>query len=78
LLKLKVIYGYDLKVPLMASVMKRLMCGGSTGVAAWGGTVSILDAEFLPTSKQCLLYYDRGRIPLEAWAIVDMQSRAQK
>jgi hypothetical protein len=78
LLKIRVVYGYELKVPLMASVMKRLMCGGSTGVTAWGGQVSIVDSEFLPTSKQCLLYYDRNRIPLEAWATVDMQSAAYK
>jgi hypothetical protein len=77
LLKLHVVYGYELKVPLMASVMKRLMCGGSTGVSAWGN-VSIVDAEFLPSSKQCLLYYDQRRIPIDAWAIVEMQSRAQK
>lgn len=77
LLKLHVVYAYDLKVPLMASVLKRLMCGGSTGVAAWGN-VSMPDAQFLPTSKQCLLYYDLNRMPIESYAIVEMQSRAEK
>ncbi len=77
LLKLHVVYAYDLKVPLMAAVLKRLMCGGSSGVSAWGD-VSLLDAEFLPTSRQCLLYYGQNRMPIEAYAIVEMQSRAEK
>jgi len=76
LLKLRAVYGYELKVPLMAGVLRRVMCGGSIGVAAWGN-VSLLDAE-MPGSTACLLYYSRGRIPLESVAIVEMQSRAER
>jgi hypothetical protein len=76
LLKLRVVYAYDLKVPLMAGVIKRIMCGGKIGVGAWGN-VSALDAEYLPFSQNCLLYYRQGRVPIESFAIVEMQSRAQ-
>jgi hypothetical protein len=73
LLKLRVVYGYELKVPLIAGVIKRVMCGGSTGVEAWGD-VPAWEAFDLP---RCA-YYVRGRIPIESYAIVEMQSRAEQ
>ena len=76
LLKLHVVYGYELKVPLIAGVLKRVMCGGSIGVNGWGN-VSLLQA-IDPASVQCLQYYDRGRVPIESYAIVEMQSRAEQ
>jgi hypothetical protein len=79
LLKLRVVYGYELKVPLMAGVIRRVMCGGQSGVEAWGN-VSPLNAVYLPTpspTNPCI-YYIQGRIPIESTAIVDMQSRAQQ
>lgn len=76
LLKLKVVYGYELKVPLMAGVLKRMMCGGRIGVEAWGN-VDFTDA-IAPGSSDCLFYYRQGRVPIESFAIVEMQSRAEK
>lgn len=76
LLKIKAVYGYELKVPLMAGVLKRMMCGGKIGVEAWGN-VDFADA-IAPGSSDCFLYYQRGRVPIESFAIVEMQSRAEK
>lgn len=77
LLKIKVVYGYELKVPLMAGVLRRMMCGGSIGVAAWGN-VDWADAIAGPASSDCLTYYMLGRLPIESYAIVEMQSRAER
>jgi hypothetical protein len=76
LLKLRVTYGYEMKVPLIAGVVKRVMCGGSIGVSAWGD-VSVLEAAD-PSVERCLKYYNNDRIPIETFAIVEMQSRAEK
>lgn len=75
LLKIRVVYGYELKVPLIAGVLARVMCGGSIGVEAYGN-VQPWDALFGVASSTCLKYYMRGLIPLESHAIVEMQSRA--
>ena len=84
LLKLKVVYGYQLKVPLVGYVMKSVMCGsGDTGVAAWGNT-NLLEAIERGNMSICAKYYygggvtDAVRIPIESYAIVEMQSRAEK
>jgi hypothetical protein len=77
LLKLKVVYGYELKVPLMAGVLRRMMCGGTIGVVAWGN-VSASEAIAGNTSDDCIRFYRRGRIPIESFAIVEMQSRAER
>jgi hypothetical protein len=82
LLKLKVVYAYKLKVPLVGYVLKRLMCGGDTGVSAWGDT-STLDALERGSPQTCLRYYESDpsgavRIPIESFAIVEMQSRAER
>jgi TadE-like protein len=77
LLKLRVTYGYELKVPLMAGVLARVMCGGSIGVDAYGD-VKFWEAVYGPVSSECQKYYLRGRVPIESFAIVEMQSRAEK
>lgn len=76
LLKLRTTYGYEMKVPLMAGVIKRVMCGGAIGVPAWGD-VSILEAAD-PSVERCLKYYMNDRVPIETYAIVEMQSRAEQ
>jgi TadE-like protein len=60
LLKLRVTYGYEMKVPLIAGVVKQMMCGP------------------LGLSADCLKYYKNDRIPIETFAIVEMQSRAER
>ena len=77
LLKLKVTYGYELKVPVIAGVLQRMMCGGTIGPQAYGN-VKPWEALFGPVSQECLRYYQWGRVPLESFAIVEMQSRAEK
>lgn len=84
LLKLKVVYGYELKVPLVGYVLKNVMCGtGETGVAAWGNT-NLLEAIERGQPSICFRYYRGGgisdavRIPIESYAIVEMQSRAEQ
>lgn len=74
LLKLRTVYGYEMKVPLIAGIVRRVMCGGSIGVAAWGD-VNALEA-ISPLSTDCQLYYRFNRVPIESFAIVEMQSRA--
>jgi hypothetical protein len=76
LLKIRVVYGYHLKVPLIAGVMKRVMCSGSIGVQAWGN-VTLLDSLYgLKKPDLCLRYYLLDRMPIESTAIVEMQSPA--
>jgi Flp pilus assembly protein TadG len=77
LLKLRVVYGYEMKVPVIAGVMSRVMCGGSIGVEAYGN-VKVWQAVFGPVSKECLKYYQRGRMPIESFAIVEMQTPAEQ
>lgn len=84
LLKIRVRYGYELKVPLIGGVMKRMMCGGSIGVDAYGN-VKPWSALLLATQPEdCLKYYqrplsgDRVYMPIESFAIVEMQSRAEQ
>ncbi len=76
LLKIKVTYGFKLKVPLMPGLIKSLMCGnliGSSPVTDWGSP-SMLPMD----SSNCLKYYSMGRIPLTSYATVRMQSPAYK
>jgi len=78
LLKIRVVYGYELKIPLMAGVVKRIMCSGSSAIKAFGD-VSVIDSAYaLSKPELCLRYYMNGRIPIESFAIVEMQSRAEK
>lgn len=76
LLKIRVVYGYHLKIPLIAGVLKRVMCSGSIGVQAWGN-VSLLESVYgLKKPDLCLRYYLLDRMPIESTAIVEMQSPA--
>lgn len=76
LLKLHVMYGYELKVPLMAGLLRRVMCGGTSGVDAFGN-VSVVDSALALSRPALCLYYVNGRIPIESSAIVVMQTRAE-
>lgn len=76
LLKVHVMYGYELKVPLMAGVLRRVMCGGTSGVDAFGN-VSVWNSAFALSRPALCIYYANGRIPIESSAIVEMQSRAE-
>ncbi len=74
-LRIKVTYGYELKVPLMAAVIKRIMCPFATrsDVKAWDRST------LLPVGAPAdCLYYMRGRVPIVSFATVQMQSRAQR
>lgn len=76
LLKIKVVYGYEMKVPLIAGVIPRVMCGGDIGVGAWG-QVGITESYFgLSHPVLCARYFNRGRLPIESFALVEMQSPA--
>lgn len=73
LLRIRVTYAYELKVPLISYVFKRVMCGGfGDGVNAFGGDTSVLEASNL---SNCI-YYQQGRTPIVSYATVRMQSPA--
>ena len=74
LLKIRVVYGYELKVPLMAGIIRRVMCSGSSAVEAWGD-VSVLESAYKLAHPHCL-YFLMDRMPIESTAIVEMQSPA--
>lgn len=76
LLKVRVVYGYEMKVPLVAGIIRRVMCGGSIGVDAWGNIPLWQAVE--PASTDCLKYYLFNRMPIESTAIVEMQSAAYR
>lgn len=59
-LKIKVTYGYQLKVPLMQSLFSAVMC-------QFPGIAPLSD---------CLQYYNRGRVPIVSYAVVQMQTPA--
>jgi hypothetical protein len=71
-LKIKVTYGYELKVPLMQSVFKSIMCAFDTGVDAFGRGNETAHA----APSVCQAYYNKGRIPLVTYATVQMQTPA--
>lgn len=75
-LRIKVTYGYELKVPLMAAVIKRIMCFGASGseVQAWDRSTLLP----LGDVSDCARYYLLGRVPVVSFATVQMQSRAQR
>jgi hypothetical protein len=73
LLKIKVVYGYKLKVPLMGALVRAMMCGGLAPMQGWGSDV--LPWTALPQNFElCSAYYSQDRIPIESYAIVQMQS----
>lgn len=71
-LKIKVTYGYEMKVPLMKSVIGAVMCGIDDGVKAFGSgnTANVVGGD------DCTNYYSKGRIPIIAYATVQMQTPA--
>ncbi|GAA0743810.1 pilus assembly protein [Ideonella azotifigens] len=84
LLKIRVRYGYELKVPLIGGMLSRMMCGGKIGVQAYGN-VQPWNALILTSQPtDCLKYYqrplsdDKVYMPIESYAIVEMQSRAEQ
>ena len=72
-LRIKVTYGYELKVPLMKAVLNAVMCGVSTGIDAFGTKKSPA-----ADSSDCTDFYSKGRVPLVSYATVQMQSPAWK
>ena len=71
-LKIKVTYGYQLKVPLMATVLNAVMCAVDSGIDAFGRGNSPATA----SPSDCATYYSQGRVPIVAYATVQMQSDA--
>ena len=72
-LKIKVTYGYQLKVPLMQFVVRAIMCGPSSGITeieAFGQGYSNT------VSADCANFYLQGRVPLVTYATVQMQTPA--
>lgn len=72
-LKIEVTYGYQLKVPLVNTVLRKVMCLGQAG----GGSVEAWRARNAAglDPGNCA-YYLFGRIPLKSTATVHMQSDA--
>lgn len=62
LLKIKVTYGQELKVPLMGALLRSLLCRGASGHSP---------------HSDCARYYASNRVPLVAFAVVEMQSPAR-
>lgn len=71
-LKLQVTYGYELKVPLVRTIVRKTMCMGVAG----GGAVSAWRAQLVPWDPANCVYYLAGRMPLVAQATVQMQTPA--
>lgn len=71
-LKIKVTYGYEMKVPLMKAVIGAVMCGIDDGLKAFGSgnTANVVGGD------DCTNYYSKGRIPIVAYATVQMQTPA--
>jgi TadE-like protein len=71
-LRIKVTYAYELKVPLMQSIIRTALCGFDSGVNAFGrGGAPVASA-----ASDCVNYYSRGRVPIVAYATVQMQTPA--
>ena len=73
-LKIRVTYAYQLKVPLMQSVFKSVMCGFDSGVNAFGRGHGLFTG--VGTAQDCIQYYLQGRVPIVTYATVQMQSPA--
>ena len=70
-LKIKVTYGYQIKVPLMMTVFNAIFCGVDSGIDAFGRASATVD-------DNCANFYSQGRIPLVTYATVQMQTPAWK
>jgi len=62
--------------PLLAGLLRLVMCDGASGVDAFGN-VSVVDSALALGRPALCLYYVKGRIPIESSAIVVMQTRAE-
>jgi Novel toxin 16 len=73
ILKIKVTYAYDIdKIPLMATLLRRIMCSGfaePSAIEAWSAQAAAYDA------SNCK-YYLNKKLPIVAHATVQMQSNA--
>jgi len=74
-LKIKVTYGYELKVPLMKRVFRAVMCGNFASVREraftdWNSFIG------LGSVDDCLNFYLHGRAPIVSYATVQMQTPA--
>ena len=76
-LKIKVTYGYELKVPLMKRVFSAVMCGnfGTVRERAFTDWNSIIG---LGSIDDCVNFYLHGRAPIVSYATVQMQTPAWK
>lgn len=73
-LKIKVTYGYELKVPLMKAVFSAIMCGVDSGISAFGRK----KVDNNDDTDNCTEFYSQGRVPLVSYATVQMQTPAWK
>jgi hypothetical protein len=75
-LRIKVVYAYELKIPLMKTMLRSVLCGFDSGVNAFGR--GNLDSVVLreTANLDCFNYYNRGRVPITSYATVQMQSDA--
>jgi hypothetical protein len=73
LLRIRVTYAYEMKVPLIAHVFQRVMCGstGGGGISAFGDNTPLWEMG-APVGR--CPYYVQGRIPIVSYATVRMQS----
>jgi hypothetical protein len=71
-LRIKVTYAYQLKVPMIPSVLRATLCAFDSGFNATGRGGTAVASE----ASNCALYYSRGRVPIVAYATVQMQSQA--
>jgi len=71
-LRIKVVYAYELKVPLMKTVFGSVMCGIDSAIDAFGHN----DSGGINVGNDCSDYYKRGRVPIVTYATVQMQSDA--
>jgi TadE-like protein len=72
ILRIKVTYGYDIKVPLMGAVIKRVMCpflSADSDIKAWSKPSLIP----MGSAADCA-YFMRGKIPIVSFATVQMQT----
>jgi hypothetical protein len=75
-LRVRATWGYALQVPLMAAVVRTMLCGGTVGVPAWGGGRSAPLVAADPSD--CARFYLQGRVPLVAVVTLHMQSAAHE
>ncbi len=75
LLRVKITYAYELKVPLMAELVEKAMCLVGDGSSA--DPLTPLRSTTATASSDCELYYKHGRMPIVSHALVEMHTRAE-